>query len=286
MSTLLTPSDYPAQEPATSPAAAEYRAEVMRRCAGIEGLDCRYGDDIYQRVALFIPPRPTGPVLAYMHGGGWTSGFKEMMAFMAPAFVDAGITFASVGYRLAPAHVFPASFMDVAAGTAWIYRHAGQIIGTPPRIFIGGHSAGGHYAALLAVRRDWQAPLGLPTDVIQGCLPVSGVYDFTASSGLSMRPRFLGHQGNGAEHSASPLHSIQARPPPFLMAHGENDFPHLIKQAEAMETALRAAGGEVERIVLPGRTHFTASLATSEPDMPWLSTAKAWIDSRLVAPPA
>jgi hypothetical protein len=63
------------------------------------------------------------------------------------------------------------------------------------------------------------------------------------------------------------------------MAHGEDDFPHLVRQAQTMEAALRTAGGEVERMVLRGRTHFTASLATSEPDMPWLSRAKAWIES-------
>ena len=75
MSGLLRPEDY-AQTEAVPPAAAAYRVEALRLGEGVEGIDCRYGDDIYQRIALFVPPRPNGTVLMYMHGGGWTSGFK------------------------------------------------------------------------------------------------------------------------------------------------------------------------------------------------------------------
>lgn len=283
MSALLRPEDYPPQD-APPPAANASRAEAMRRGAGVEGRDCRYGEDIYQRIALFVPPRPSGTLLAFMHGGGWTTGFKEVLSFMAPGLMEAGIVFASVGYRLAPAHLFPEGFEDAARAMAWLHAHAAGFGGDPGRLFVGGHSAGGHYAALLALRRDWQARHGLPADAIKGCLPVSGVYDFTATGGLSMRPRFLGPEGNGSEREASPLLKIAdarpaAPPPPFLMAHGDDDFPHLVRQAEAMQAALRRAGGEVERIVLPGCTHFTAVLATSDPALPWRRRAIEWMSS-------
>lgn len=275
---LLTPEDYPASQEPVPPAAVEYRAEALRRGAGIEGLDCRYGDDLYQRIALFVPPRPNGTVLAYMHGGGWVSGFKEILAFMAPSLLEAGILFASVGYRLAPQHVFPAGYDDAARAVQWLYRNVEQYGGKRERLFTGGFSAGGHYAALLAVRRDWQARHDVPKEVFRGCIPVSGVYDFTETSGLSVRPRFLGAEGRGTEREASPLFNIQGKPPPFFMAHGDNDFPHLMKQAVVMEQALRQAGGEVERIVLAGRTHFTSSLATAESAMPWQKRAIDWMN--------
>jgi acetyl esterase/lipase len=259
------------------PAAAAYRSEALRLGKGLDGHDCRYGDDLYQRIAVFVPPRPKGAVLAYMHGGGWTSGFKEMLAFMAPCLLEAGIIFASVGYRLAPAHMFPTGFQDAATAFAWLHGHVADYGGDANRLFVGGHSAGGHYAALLAVRRDWQARHGVPLDVVKGCLPVSGVYDFTASGGLSMRPRFLGPPDNGAERQASPILNIQAVPPPFLMAHGDNDFPHLMRQASEMENALRNAGGRVERIVLPGCDHFGSSLATTDPAKPWQRRAIEWM---------
>jgi arylformamidase len=275
--TLLRPEDYPPPTEAAAPAAAAYRAEALRLGAGVEGHDYRYGDDLYQRIALFVPKRPNGTILAYMHGGGWVSGFKEVVAFMAPPLLEAGIVFASMGYRLAPAHLFPAGADDAMNGVRWLYQHAREFGGQRERLFLGGFSSGGHYAALLAVRKDWQASRGLPQDVVRGCVPVSGVYDLTSSGGLTQRPRFLGPEESGNDLAASPIYQMQGKPPPFFMAHGDNDFPHLMKQAQVMEAALRKAGGEVERIVFAGRNHFTSSLATADPSMPWRRRAVEWL---------
>ena len=96
--------EYPAQEP-PSDSARSYGDAVMRLGAGLEGIERRYGADPYQSLAVFRAPAPNGTLLAFMHGGGWTNGYKEWMAFMAPAFTAAGVSFATIGYRLAPAHV-------------------------------------------------------------------------------------------------------------------------------------------------------------------------------------
>ena len=268
----MRPEEYPPQEPFTE-IGARYHAEVTRRSAGIEGAEFRYGDDPYQSLMVFRPQRAPAPVLLFFHGGGWTNGYKEWMAFMAPAMTAAGIVFVSAGYRLAPGSVFPAGLMDAAAAVAWVHRHIAEHGGDPRRLFVGGHSAGGHYTALLAVRRDWQTDLGLPRDVISGCLPVSGVYTFTEGSGLSARPRFLGAEGSGSERPASPLHNIQDKPPPFLMSHGSKDFPHLMRQAEDMERALATAGGKVARIVLEGCDHLSASYVCGDAQGPWVPAA-------------
>jgi acetyl esterase/lipase len=189
------------------------------------------------------------------------------------------VIFASAGYRLAPAHVFPAGYEDACSAFAWLHRNIAGHGGDPQRMFVGGHSSGAHYAALLAVRCDWRDRHGVPQDAVRGCLPVSGVYDLTAAGGLSQRPRFLGAPDSGAEREASPILNIQGVPPPFLMAHGSDDFPHLMEQAARMEAALKAAGGLAERLVLQGRTHFKASLATAEHDAGWLARALAFINS-------
>jgi arylformamidase len=269
--------DYPPQESLSAPGQV-YAAEVMRRGTGVAAEDHSYGPDPYQSIALSLPKKPNGTVLAVVHGGGWTSGYKEHLLFMAPAYTSTGIIFASIGYRLAPQHLFPIGLNDVAAGIAWLQKRAAQYGGDPKRIFAGGHSAGGHYTALLAVRRDWQEALGLPKDVIRGCLPVSGVYDFRPGCGLTMRPRFLGPESAGNEEAASPIVNIQGTPPPFLMAHGSDDFPHLSRQAELMEHALKEAGDDVERIVFPGCNHFTACYAAGEADGPWIVPAITWMN--------
>ena len=269
---LMRPEDYPEQEP-VSAFAQSYTDDLLRRVDLNSGENYFYGPDPYQSIALFRPARPSGAVVAFIHGGGWTNGYKEMMGYMAPAFTDRGVLFASIGYRLAPRCPWPACFDDCAASIAWLYRNASGHGGDPARIVVGGRSAGGHLSSLLAVRRDWQAALHLPTDVVRGCIPVSGVYLFGEGSGLSKRPQFLGPPEQNNDLAASPLRHIQGTPPPFFMSWGEKDFPHLMRQAETMAAALRAAGTSVETMVLPGCDHLGTSGPTGDPNGPWVAKA-------------
>ena len=258
---------YPPQE-ALSPVGQRYAEDILARGAGTAGQEFSYGEDPYQSLAVHRAGNPNGDVLLFFHGGGWTSGYKEWMAFMAPALTARGVTFVSAGYRLAPQHTFPAGYEDAARALAWVRANISAHGCNPRRIFAGGHSAGGHYAALLATR--------LPRGSVAGCLPVSGVYRFGEGSGLTMRPRFLGPDAQ-ADAAASPVLHVTRDTSPFLLAHGERDFPHLVAQAAEMEQVLAAAGVPVRRLVLPGCDHFSASTACGEPGGPWVGRAVSWM---------
>ncbi|MGH7006000.1 MAG: alpha/beta hydrolase, partial [Alphaproteobacteria bacterium] len=211
--------DYPPQEP-PSPQGEVYQNECARRGEGVSGEEFKYGADPYQSLSVFPAARPNGALLLFWHGGGWTGGYKEWMAFMAPAFTNAGVTFVSAGYRLAPRNLFPAGLEDCADAVAWVHGNAARYCADPERLFLGGHSAGGHYASLLAVTRAWRGKRKLPADAVRGCLPISGVYQFGEGSGLSMRPRFLGPESVATERGASPIHQIETAPPPFFITYG------------------------------------------------------------------
>ena len=267
--------EYPAQEP-LSAAGTEYGLECWRRGTGIACEEFAFGADPYQRLLVFRAPSAEGRVLLFWHGGGWTSGYKEWMSFMAPAFTQAGVTFVSAGYRLAPGHVFPAGLDDCAQAARWVHEHVGEHSGRasrPASLFVGGHSAGGHYAALLAASAETRAGYGLPAGVLRGCLPLSGVFDFGPDSGLSIRPRFLGPDPAN-DLLASPVRHIDA-PVPFLVAYGSKDFPHLVPQGHVglRRKRCRPVDGEAEELVLPERTHVTASFAGGEPEGPWVPRA-------------
>ena len=92
-----------------------------------------------------------------------------------------------------------------------------------------------------------------------------------------MRPRFLGAENAETDRRASPLSYVTADAPPFLLAYGTEDFPHLRDQADTIETALARDGCDVAKIVFDGRDHFGASLAGGEPDGPWVSRALDWM---------
>jgi arylformamidase len=266
---VITVSGYPPQEP-FSPAAQTYHNRVLELGASaIEGQEVAYGADPYQRLLIYRGSQSTRAVLVFFHGGGWTNGYKEWMTFMAPAVTGAGITFVSIGYRLAPAHLFPAGLEDCADGLLAAHEQTGFA-----PLFVGGHSAGGHYAALLAVRNEWWRRRGLDANPLKGCLPISGVYSFGQGSGLPSRPRFLGV--GETERAASPIADI-TDPTPFLIAYGDRDFPHLIAQAEAMHRTLEAAGASVEVLVLPGCDHFRASYQAGESRGIWLPRAVSFM---------
>lgn len=274
-------TDYPPQEPLSESGAA-YGAECWRRGEGIEGEEHAYGDDPYQRLLVFKAARPDGRVLLFWHGGGWTSGYKEWMAFMAPAFNEEGVTLVSAGYRLAPGHLFPTGVQDCVAALKWVVNRIALFGGDPGRLFIGGHSAGGHYAAMIATDPAWLQSEGLPAVIVKGCLPLSGVFEFGPASGLSARPRFLGaHDRN--DLAASPMKAaLGPQTPPFLVAYGTRDFPHLVTQGAAFAAALRAAGASVRELAMQDLTHFTASFAGGEKDGPWVPAALAFMKAEAV----
>lgn len=270
--------EYPRQEPLTELGVA-YQQNCLRLSDGLVGEEFFYAkDDPCQGILVFPAERPNGSMLCWMHGGGWTNGYKEMMAFMAPPLNAAGISFATFSYRMAPSTIFPDGWLDAGRAIAWLHANAERFGADPRRIFIGGHSAGGHYAALLAVREDWQAKVGIPVDGVRGCLTISGIYDFTPGNGMAVRPRFLGVEGTSSEVDASPLFNLH-RLPPMLIAHGENDFPHLPVQAKKFEAVLKAKGADVQRLELAGRDHFTSCYAAAEADGPWAQPAIAWMNA-------
>lgn len=272
-------ADYPNQEPLPA-FAHDYDRRVWDGADAVTFEEIAYGDDPYQRIALVSASEPTGIVLAFIHGGGWTCGYKEWNLLMAPALVSQGVTFASIGYRLAPQVFFPENVMDCAAGIAKLW-HELESRGIPsPKLFLGGHSAGGHLASLLTLDQRWASDYGLPISAVKGCLPVSGVYRFGDGSGLPLRPRFLGiDTGTTVERLASPLDQISQSPPPFFISWGTRDFPHLIHQGEQMVTALADAGGNVESIVFQDLDHFDAHLATAEVGGAWNEEAVNWMKS-------
>lgn len=272
----MRPEDYPAQD-AFSEIGAKYHARIMGEAAKVPTVEWQHGGDAYQSVAVYPAPEPRGDVLILLHGGGWTNGYKEWMAFCAPALTARGITAVSLGYRLAPMHVWPTGFGDVADGVAQVAARAGEFGADAGRIFVSGHSAGGHLTAMLGLRTDWQGPRGLPADVVKGALPISGTYQFGPESGLSMRPRFLGDPGLGNEGPASPMTHVRGDAPPFHISWGEKDFPHLKAQAERFAAALSDAGTRVTTQVLADADHLGASYASAEPDGAWVRAADDFI---------
>ncbi|MDB5367805.1 MAG: hypothetical protein JWM77_3732 [Rhodospirillales bacterium] len=261
-------------------------AALTTRCE----LDVRYGDKPAQRLDLYLPDDPKLrdlPVFVNIHGGGWLIGFKEWCGLNAPALVDLPAIYVSVEYGLAPGTPHPGAFHDCMQAVAWVAKNIARYGGDPKRIHLGGHSAGGHLAALVTLRRDLHARFGIPAGTIQSCFPFSGIFDLRdlgmyGNTGPSPAPpSFLAKPEDAAD--ASPITFVHGNKTPFYVTWAENDGALIKSQGPALVLALRNEGARVEGHMFAGFDHFWIHLDQASPTSVWTRTLRAWMSGDTAA---
>lgn len=216
------------------------------------------------------------PALVYYHGGGWVLGDLEGTDNLCRALTNAaGAVVVSVDYRLAPEHRFPAAVDDAFAAVKHVYEQAASYGVDPARIAVGGDSAGGNLAAVVAVlARD----SGLPVRFQLLAYPVtnhsfdSGSYDQNGDGYLLTTPMmkwfwdlYLGPDGDGSDFRASPLRAPNLKGvAPALVITAEYD--PLRDEGEAYAARLQEAGVRVKATRYPGMIHgfFTMTAALDQ----------------------
>jgi arylformamidase len=241
-------------------ASAAFRARWPGR------LDLRYGEGPRQEIDLFLPTaarRP--PLLAFIHGGYWQSRDRKDFSFVAEPMVAAGAAVALVGYDLAPALTMDRIVAQIRDGLAWLHRNAAGQGFEPERMFVAGHSAGGHLTAM-AIATDWQAAFGLPADLIKGATAISGIFDLEP-----IRRCYLNDVVQMDEAEAqrnSPLHLPLGRPCPVVVAVGERETGAFHEQSHAYAARLEAAGWPCTLMTEPGLDHFAIVMTLGDPKAP------------------
>jgi len=225
-------------------------------------------DDNKHLLDLYLPAEGRDfPVFIFIHGGSWRFGDKDNPLYpheeIGKRFARRGVAAVVASYRLAPRYKFPAQAEDVARVVRWTYENVASYGGDPERIILGGHSAGGHLAALVALDERYLAAEGVPPTAVAGAVGISGVYDLDlANEDASWFSRwFVGRAVFGDDFAvlreASPINYVRPDAPPFLLLQGDGDPEHIRHQLPPMAAALLAAGAEVETAEVVGRNHYT-----------------------------
>lgn len=240
---------------------AAFRAERTGR------LDLRYGPTAGQSLDLFtVAGDGPAPLIAFIHGGYWQALDKSDYSYLAPAFLDQGVAYASLNYGLAPDTPLGAMIDQIRRALAWLYREAEAHNIDRRRIVVAGHSAGGHLA-VMAMATDWPAMApDLPADLLAGGCSVSGVYDLEPVR-LSYHNAIL---GIAAEEVTgwSPLRCLPAAAPTLILAVGAGETDEFLRQHAEFAQAWRQRGLSGREVPLPGRHHFSAVDALGEPGHP------------------
>ena len=237
----------PAADEAKAPkTGGNYEVEAHQDIPYVAGKD----GDGRQKLDLYLPKGAKDyPTLFFIHGGGWTAGSRSGFDRIGRTFARNGVAFVSAGYRLSPKVKHPAHIQDVAKAFAWTVANIGKYGGNAGAIFVSGHSAGGHLAALLATDDDYLKAEKLSLSNIKGAIPVSGVFVIS--------PRMKNVFGDDAAvcKKASPRNHVREGLPPFLILYGDGERNGLGRQAEAFAPALKEHKVEVSVVVGKDRNH-------------------------------
>ncbi|MGZ9100547.1 MAG: alpha/beta hydrolase [Brevundimonas sp.] len=238
-----------------------------------------FGNHPLQTLDLYPGPE-SGPVLLFVHGGGWSRGERSMVNDLPAYATRHGLTLASTSYRLVPEASAREAAEDVAAAVARLKQ---DLPGRP--LFLLGHSAGAHLAALVGVDPVYLGAHGLAPADIAGVILLDGAgYDATGDRGPGIVGRALGRryeQAFGADAAAlSPTLRVESGRayPPYLIFHigrRQDSAAH----SRALAEALVRAGGRAEVAVAPDDSHRDINVGFGAPGDPEGARAARFISA-------
>jgi arylformamidase len=234
-------------------------------------LDRAYGASPAETLDIFPARKGDGSALVFIHGGYWRSLDKKDFSYLAPAWVDAGVSLVMVNYGLAPAVSVERIVQQMLAASAWLYHHAEEYGMDEDRLFVGGHSAGGQLAAMMLAALWPVYDRTLPRDLYKGALAVSGVYD--------LRPLVQVGWLNGDlrldEASAlklSPAFLPPATRAPLCLAVGGLESSEFKRQNALL--AQRWKPVLARDVPMPDRDHFTVIDGLADPANPLFAATR------------
>lgn len=222
-----------------------------------------------QRLDVYQPRHAASqlrPVVVFIHGGNWDSGYKDFYSFVGRRLAKQGIVAVVISYRLAPAVHVPQMADDCARAVLWTERHIAEYGGDPARIFLLGHSAGGGLGALLATDDSLFSRWGQPRNPVRGVAldDAAGLnmYAYLRAMKYDNDARFLVPFGQNPAvwQQVSPYHHLRPGLPPFLVLVGGRTFPSISSSNAEFRHRLTQLGQPPTYTVLPGKKHVAMVL--------------------------
>jgi arylformamidase len=222
-----------------------------------------YGPAEIERLEIYRTAQPNAPVTLFLHGGGWRGGRAAQVAYMAECFINAGAHFVPVDFSSVlqtEGSLYP--LVDQACrATAWVYRNAASFGADPNKVYLIGHSAGGHMGGCVATH-DWERE-DLPQNILKGALLGSGMFDLRPVR-LSSRSSYVSFTDE-MEEDLSPQRHIDRIHTPLVITYGLLETPEFQRQSRDFYETLRAAGKPVKIVAGTAYNHYETQETLGNP---------------------
>ena len=237
------------------------RSTHARRTMSCE-LGLRYGAMPGETLDLFPARKGDGTCMMFIHGGYWRSLDKNDFSFLAPAWVDAGVSLAVVNYDLCPNVSVEEIVRQMLRASRWLYLNAEEHGMDQDRLYVSGHSAGGHLSAMLMCALWPVFEASLPRDLFKGGLAISGIYDMRPLVGVDWLQADL-RLDEASALKVSPVFLSPATRAPIMTCVGGQESSEFRRQNALIGERWRAAfSGDV---AMPEAHHFSVVDGLAEP---------------------
>lgn len=238
--------------------AAEMRHYVETSRAAREKLpnvlNVPYGPTLAETLDIFPAAQPAAPVFVFIHGGYWRSLSAGDFSGVSLGPQALGITTVVVNYALCPHVSIDEITRQARAAVAWVLRNIQHHGGDPSRVAVGGHSAGGHLAAM-SLLTPWTRDYGLPEDPLAGALLFSGLYELEPLRWSYLQPMI--QLDEGVIRRNSPTRLVRPCAAPAWVTWGALESSEFARQSIEFAEAWRRAGNEVELSAIADTHHFS-----------------------------
>jgi arylformamidase len=214
-----------------------------------------YGTQPIEQLDIYRTDRANAPVLVFIHGGAWRGGLAKDYAFPAEMFVRAGAHYVVPDFSWVQdtgGSLLPIAD-QIRRAVAWTAQNAASFGGDPGRVYVAGHSSGGHMAGVVAV-----------SDAnVKGYVLISGLYDLQPVS-LSARSSYVKFNEQTL-HALSAMRYLDKIQAPVAVVYGTLETPEFQRQSREFAEALRKAGKPLELVVADGYNHFEVMETLANP---------------------